>query len=181
MVLNMLLTPLSAFSLQCFWSTSSPVKPSEVLCCWSDCVTPGKPSCSAGWVEATKTWCPPPRWLPQDAQLVRDLYYMVNLLHLTDCAFHVLAAAVRKIQADTDLHHWQQCSLQSQKRPGKLSLSSSGVILSWWTWFTCVPTTSCVQGSTWTLIDLPGHDSLRSQYLEKFKSAARWEQDSLSE
>uniref|UniRef100_A0A087XZZ4 Signal recognition particle receptor subunit beta n=2 Tax=Poecilia formosa TaxID=48698 RepID=A0A087XZZ4_POEFO len=26
---------------------------------------------------------------------------------------------------------------------------------------------------TWTLIDLPGHDSLRSQYLEKFKSAAR--------
>ncbi|XP_017280101.1 signal recognition particle receptor subunit beta [Kryptolebias marmoratus] len=29
------------------------------------------------------------------------------------------------------------------------------------------------RGSTWTLIDLPGHDSLRSQYLEKFKSAAR--------
>ncbi|KAE8295247.1 Signal recognition particle receptor subunit beta [Larimichthys crocea] len=28
------------------------------------------------------------------------------------------------------------------------------------------------RGSTWTLIDLPGHDSLRSQYLEKFKSAA---------
>ncbi|XP_078480462.1 signal recognition particle receptor subunit beta, partial [Lampetra planeri] len=27
--------------------------------------------------------------------------------------------------------------------------------------------------TTWTLIDLPGHDSLRSQYLEKFKSAAR--------
>ncbi|XP_034461054.1 signal recognition particle receptor subunit beta [Hippoglossus hippoglossus] len=26
---------------------------------------------------------------------------------------------------------------------------------------------------TWTLIDLPGHDSLRPQYLEKFKSAAR--------
>lgn len=32
-----------------------------------------------------------------------------------------------------------------------------------------------LQGSTWTLIDLPGHDSLRSQYLEKFKSSARWE------
>lgn len=29
------------------------------------------------------------------------------------------------------------------------------------------------KSSTWTLIDLPGHDSLRSQYLEKFKSAAR--------
>ncbi|XP_074498269.1 signal recognition particle receptor subunit beta [Sebastes fasciatus] len=29
------------------------------------------------------------------------------------------------------------------------------------------------RGSSWTLIDLPGHDSLRSQYLEKFKSAAR--------
>uniref|UniRef100_A0A3Q1GRH3 Signal recognition particle receptor subunit beta n=1 Tax=Acanthochromis polyacanthus TaxID=80966 RepID=A0A3Q1GRH3_9TELE len=29
------------------------------------------------------------------------------------------------------------------------------------------------RGSTWTLIDLPGHDSLRSQYLEKFKLAAR--------
>ncbi|XP_037533449.1 signal recognition particle receptor subunit beta [Nematolebias whitei] len=29
------------------------------------------------------------------------------------------------------------------------------------------------RASTWTLIDLPGHDSLRSQYLEKFKSAAR--------
>ncbi|XP_028320626.1 signal recognition particle receptor subunit beta [Gouania willdenowi] len=29
------------------------------------------------------------------------------------------------------------------------------------------------KGSTWTLIDLPGHDSLRPQYLEKFKSAAR--------
>ncbi|XP_068440919.1 signal recognition particle receptor subunit beta [Clinocottus analis] len=29
------------------------------------------------------------------------------------------------------------------------------------------------RGSTWTLIDLPGHDSLRSQYLEKFKSSAR--------
>ncbi|XP_038162320.1 signal recognition particle receptor subunit beta [Cyprinodon tularosa] len=29
------------------------------------------------------------------------------------------------------------------------------------------------RGSIWTLIDLPGHDSLRSQYLEKFKSAAR--------
>ncbi|XP_058489664.1 signal recognition particle receptor subunit beta [Solea solea] len=29
------------------------------------------------------------------------------------------------------------------------------------------------RGSTWTLIDLPGHDSLRCQYLEKFKSAAR--------
>ncbi|XP_029027984.1 signal recognition particle receptor subunit beta [Betta splendens] len=29
------------------------------------------------------------------------------------------------------------------------------------------------RGSTWTLIDLPGHDSLRPQYLEKFKSAAR--------
>uniref|UniRef100_A0A673B595 Signal recognition particle receptor subunit beta n=1 Tax=Sphaeramia orbicularis TaxID=375764 RepID=A0A673B595_9TELE len=29
------------------------------------------------------------------------------------------------------------------------------------------------QGDTWTLIDLPGHDSLRPQYLEKFKSAAR--------
>ncbi|XP_034024212.1 signal recognition particle receptor subunit beta isoform X1 [Thalassophryne amazonica] len=29
------------------------------------------------------------------------------------------------------------------------------------------------RGSTWTLIDLPGHDSLRPQYVEKFKSAAR--------
>uniref|UniRef100_A0A3P9K2L7 Signal recognition particle receptor subunit beta n=1 Tax=Oryzias latipes TaxID=8090 RepID=A0A3P9K2L7_ORYLA len=29
------------------------------------------------------------------------------------------------------------------------------------------------KGTTWTLIDLPGHDSLRTQYLEKFKSAAR--------
>ncbi|CAF97416.1 unnamed protein product [Tetraodon nigroviridis] len=29
------------------------------------------------------------------------------------------------------------------------------------------------RGNTWTLIDLPGHDSLRHQYLEKFKSAAR--------
>ncbi|KAM8854520.1 signal recognition particle receptor subunit beta [Synchiropus picturatus] len=29
------------------------------------------------------------------------------------------------------------------------------------------------RGSTWTLIDLPGHDSLRPQYLDKFKSAAR--------
>ncbi|XP_069004289.1 signal recognition particle receptor subunit beta [Embiotoca jacksoni] len=29
------------------------------------------------------------------------------------------------------------------------------------------------RGSIWTLIDLPGHDSLRPQYLEKFKSAAR--------
>lgn len=29
------------------------------------------------------------------------------------------------------------------------------------------------KGSTWTLIDLPGHDSLRPQYLEKFKSSAR--------
>uniref|UniRef100_A0A8C7XUE1 Signal recognition particle receptor subunit beta n=1 Tax=Oryzias sinensis TaxID=183150 RepID=A0A8C7XUE1_9TELE len=29
------------------------------------------------------------------------------------------------------------------------------------------------KGTTWTLIDLPGHDSLRAQYLEKFKSAAR--------
>uniref|UniRef100_A0A8C6WKN3 Signal recognition particle receptor subunit beta n=1 Tax=Neogobius melanostomus TaxID=47308 RepID=A0A8C6WKN3_9GOBI len=29
------------------------------------------------------------------------------------------------------------------------------------------------KSSTWTLIDLPGHDSLRAQYLEKFKSAAR--------
>ncbi|CAL1570557.1 unnamed protein product [Knipowitschia caucasica] len=29
------------------------------------------------------------------------------------------------------------------------------------------------KSSTWTLIDLPGHDSLRPQYLEKFKSAAR--------
>lgn len=29
------------------------------------------------------------------------------------------------------------------------------------------------KGSTWTLIDLPGHDSLRPQYVEKFKSAAR--------
>ncbi|KAF0030389.1 hypothetical protein F2P81_017120 [Scophthalmus maximus] len=29
------------------------------------------------------------------------------------------------------------------------------------------------RASTWTLIDLPGHDSLRPQYLEKFKSAAR--------
>lgn len=35
------------------------------------------------------------------------------------------------------------------------------------------PSTSRPQGSTWTLIDLPGHDSLRPQYLEKFKSAAR--------
>uniref|UniRef100_A0A667XG49 Signal recognition particle receptor subunit beta n=1 Tax=Myripristis murdjan TaxID=586833 RepID=A0A667XG49_9TELE len=30
-----------------------------------------------------------------------------------------------------------------------------------------------LMGSTWTLIDLPGHDSLRPQYMEKFKSAAR--------
>ncbi|KAK5904775.1 hypothetical protein CesoFtcFv8_006305 [Champsocephalus esox] len=29
------------------------------------------------------------------------------------------------------------------------------------------------RGSAWTLIDLPGHDSLRSLYLEKFKSGAR--------
>nr|XP_057935259.1 signal recognition particle receptor subunit beta [Doryrhamphus excisus] len=29
------------------------------------------------------------------------------------------------------------------------------------------------RGTIWTLIDLPGHDSLRPQYLEKFKSAAR--------
>ncbi|XP_068601847.1 LOW QUALITY PROTEIN: signal recognition particle receptor subunit beta [Brachionichthys hirsutus] len=29
------------------------------------------------------------------------------------------------------------------------------------------------RGSCWTLIDLPGHDSLRAQYLEKFKSSAR--------
>ncbi|XP_021444182.2 signal recognition particle receptor subunit beta [Oncorhynchus mykiss] len=29
------------------------------------------------------------------------------------------------------------------------------------------------KGSSWTLIDLPGHDSLRPQYVEKFKSAAR--------
>ncbi|CAL8362038.1 unnamed protein product [Merluccius merluccius] len=29
------------------------------------------------------------------------------------------------------------------------------------------------KASTWTLIDLPGHDSLRSQYMEKFKSTAR--------
>ncbi|XP_056139156.1 signal recognition particle receptor subunit beta [Lampris incognitus] len=29
------------------------------------------------------------------------------------------------------------------------------------------------RGTTWTLIDLPGHDSLRAQYMEKFKSAAR--------
>ncbi|XP_056468412.1 signal recognition particle receptor subunit beta [Gadus chalcogrammus] len=29
------------------------------------------------------------------------------------------------------------------------------------------------KANTWTLIDLPGHDSLRSQYMEKFKSAAR--------
>ena len=51
-------------------------------------------------------------------------------------------------------------------------------IITWcWTWFTPVSSESCLQGSTWTLIDLPGHDSLRPQYLEKFKSAARWEQD----
>ncbi|KAF3847655.1 hypothetical protein F7725_020683 [Dissostichus mawsoni] len=30
-----------------------------------------------------------------------------------------------------------------------------------------------MMGSSWTLIDLPGHDSLRSLYLEKFKSGAR--------
>lgn len=36
-----------------------------------------------------------------------------------------------------------------------------------------LPPPPCVQGNTWTLIDLPGHDSLRHQYLEKFKSAAR--------
>uniref|UniRef100_A0A1A8GHG2 Signal recognition particle receptor subunit beta n=1 Tax=Nothobranchius korthausae TaxID=1143690 RepID=A0A1A8GHG2_9TELE len=29
------------------------------------------------------------------------------------------------------------------------------------------------RSSSWTLIDLPGHDSLRFQYLEKFKSSAR--------
>ncbi|XP_071216294.1 signal recognition particle receptor subunit beta-like isoform X3 [Salvelinus alpinus] len=29
------------------------------------------------------------------------------------------------------------------------------------------------RGSSWLLIDLPGHDSLRPQYVEKFKSAAR--------
>ncbi|XP_072320124.1 signal recognition particle receptor subunit beta [Eucyclogobius newberryi] len=29
------------------------------------------------------------------------------------------------------------------------------------------------KNSIWTLIDLPGHDSLRPQYLEKFKSSAR--------
>ncbi|CAL8349976.1 unnamed protein product [Arctogadus glacialis] len=29
------------------------------------------------------------------------------------------------------------------------------------------------KANTWTLIDLPGHDSLRSLYMEKFKSAAR--------
>ncbi|XP_023995431.1 signal recognition particle receptor subunit beta [Salvelinus sp. IW2-2015] len=29
------------------------------------------------------------------------------------------------------------------------------------------------KGSSWTLIDVPGHDSLRPQYVEKFKSAAR--------
>ncbi|XP_035632141.1 signal recognition particle receptor subunit beta-like [Oncorhynchus keta] len=29
------------------------------------------------------------------------------------------------------------------------------------------------RGSSWILIDLPGHDSLRPQYVEKFKSAAR--------
>ncbi|XP_010865282.1 signal recognition particle receptor subunit beta [Esox lucius] len=29
------------------------------------------------------------------------------------------------------------------------------------------------RGSIWNLIDLPGHDSLRPQYVEKFKSAAR--------
>ncbi|XP_077422390.1 signal recognition particle receptor subunit beta [Vanacampus margaritifer] len=29
------------------------------------------------------------------------------------------------------------------------------------------------RNTIWTLIDLPGHDSLRPQYLEKFKSAAR--------
>ncbi|XP_051935260.1 signal recognition particle receptor subunit beta [Hippocampus zosterae] len=29
------------------------------------------------------------------------------------------------------------------------------------------------RNTIWTLIDLPGHESLRSQYLEKFKSAAR--------
>ncbi|CAB1348297.1 unnamed protein product [Coregonus sp. 'balchen'] len=29
------------------------------------------------------------------------------------------------------------------------------------------------RGSSWTLVDLPGHDSLRPQYVEKFKSAAR--------
>lgn len=46
-------------------------------------------------------------------------------------------------------------------------------------WFNIVDFPFCLQGSTWTLIDLPGHDSLRPQYLEKFKSAARWEKKKL--
>ncbi|XP_076146151.1 signal recognition particle receptor subunit beta [Alosa pseudoharengus] len=29
------------------------------------------------------------------------------------------------------------------------------------------------RGSSWTLVDLPGHESLRPQYLEKFKASAR--------
>lgn len=29
------------------------------------------------------------------------------------------------------------------------------------------------QATSWTLVDVPGHDSLRAQFVEKFKDSAR--------
>lgn len=121
------------------------------------------------------SWCGGKKtWWPFAASSVTGCSVHMRLMR----GLSVSAAAVRKVQEDTDLNHWQQCSLQSQKWQGESAtfittchrpLMMIIVVLS----------PSWIQGSTWTLIDLPGHDSLRSQYLEKFKSAARWEQKNL--
>lgn len=154
--------PLIAFPPQCFWSTFSQAKLSEALCCWSDCVTRGKPLFSAGW--------------------------------------DGLKASLSALGCSADLilicmSCFGSCCLESSSahRPPSLTavLRTKRKMTGWVKVVVChyvvllivsnrCPPPSRAQGSTWTLIDLPGHDSLRPQYLEKFKSAARWEQDTLS-
>ena len=165
------MTNLCVSSPQCFWSTSWAVRLCAARCCWSGCASPGKRCCSAGWVPAAN----PPRCVSRDDLLVP---HCVTLCE-TDAS--VLSVCPQLLSGN---YKRTQTSITDSSAPYKAKNDRVSPALFFIPFFHETPgwqlspvSVPHVQACTWTLIDLPGHDSLRPQYLEKFKSAARWEQD----
>lgn len=95
----------------------------------------------------------------------------------------VFPVTAREVCKNADVHHREQHHVQEQKWQSKwyhfLCIRYGCVHLIWWTymithWEFNGRMFLILQGSSWTLIDVPGHESLRVQIVEKYKAVARW-------
>lgn len=87
----------------------------------------------------------------------------------------VSPAADREIYQNCNLHQREQSDLPNQKWEGTKEKNLTKLIyLMFRAEFLCYNSVfSPPQATSWSLVDIPGHDSLRTQFVEKFKDSAR--------